>query len=627
MPLSAPTISPSGAETVVAAVAEGTIEATNTAALLAANPVAAAQAGRLMILLEGCSGAPVDSLPMALHPTGLRIDGFALPVHAGCVVANAGIVVAVCLLQLLASRVAATKLAGGILHGEGLVRYPSGTFICAIVLSQGATLSGARLVRHGENAMDAVLGIAAAVAGVVVVAWMRSGGNRSQTRAVYKLDPKTRGGCEWAWVGPGEWLSLTEYRVERWTMAFRAALPRHSDVLSLDVLLTQVAAFNAGIGGGSCRVCAFQRLVDVALALVMVGVVWKRKPYSRPLRLPMTLSAQLLLGFGALVLAVGFMRADCDGPPPAAAAPALAGGGMIMLLAAALDASSVVRVLWTGRSNRLKSAKDAVMRLLDGKVCEIRRAVVLEAVEQLLGYPPDLRAFARAYNKADASGNDVVSLHTFFEFEAEFWGLPKASPKASSARRSSLATTEVVSTFGSQFEGTVPASPSLKRKRVNANVLSQHYLDDVATPRGGGTGPRSPVSPPMGPTGGRGRRRRTGTLVGRERAGTITVDVNFVGGGSLEDLRRGGSHPRQALTRQGTSLRIDRRRRLSPLSRNSTSRFITTASTPRPTTRPSFRIPRARTGTPDVPPGLGNAREGSGTSESLVALTASRTFV
>eukprot|EP00662_Eupelagonemidae_sp_cell21_P029421 gene29421-37212_t len=196
------------------------------AGVLLASAPAAAQVGRLVALMQGgCANARVpgwvgpvapttptirgaaqgcidggggeeEELSTVFHPTGLELHGFPLPAHAGCVVGNAVLCACVCAVcHALAAAAGALLRRGHLLKGgvfafmnysalpsprmwrvdgeqglsstkhapHGLLRVPSVPVAVWVVLSQGATMAGGRLLRHGGGGA-AALGAAAVAA-------------------------------------------------------------------------------------------------------------------------------------------------------------------------------------------------------------------------------------------------------------------------------------------------------------------------------------------------------------------------------------------------------------------------------------------------------------------------------
>eukprot|EP00666_Eupelagonemidae_sp_cell4sb_P017445 gene17445-14942_t len=203
------------------------------------------------------------------------------------------------------------------------------------------------MLRHQGGLLDTVVSVAASLAGLALPLAMLRQGGISQVQAAYKLDPSAekRRWCQRMWLGPGEWLSLERSRVERWGVAFRAALPNKHAILACDVVGTQVALISAAVGGGSCAACGVARLIDAAIALCFVVLLLRRRPYARPLRLPLTVAAQLFLLIGCLALAIGYFT-DCPQRPPAhsgLASAMLTASGVAMLVALFVDGLSALR--------------------------------------------------------------------------------------------------------------------------------------------------------------------------------------------------------------------------------------------------------------------------------------------
>eukprot|EP00756_Hemistasia_phaeocysticola_P028792 Hpha_TRINITY_DN16193_c1_g7::TRINITY_DN16193_c1_g7_i4::g.3707::m.3707 len=237
-----------------------------------------------------------DELPFMLHPTGLSLPGFALPVAAGCCVGNLLLVSGVFLLHFLAT------VAWGMYRPrwsrfecQGMLKFPGAPMVAAVLLTTGSTLAGARLMRGARGAQDVALGIGSIGLGlgVVYVAYVR--GKDSQDHSVFKLDRKTmQSRCNSFWLGNGEWLSLPIVRqqVERWGTIFRSALPGESGVIAFDFFLGQLASLGAGLVQGSCGACGAQRLVDACFAAAFFSFLLYKPRFARPIRLHATLAAQ-----------------------------------------------------------------------------------------------------------------------------------------------------------------------------------------------------------------------------------------------------------------------------------------------------------------------------------------------
>eukprot|EP01065_Artemidia_motanka_P003529 TRINITY_DN11694_c0_g1_i2.p1 TRINITY_DN11694_c0_g1~~TRINITY_DN11694_c0_g1_i2.p1 ORF type:complete len:1469 (+),score=292.34 TRINITY_DN11694_c0_g1_i2:532-4407(+) len=434
-PSAAPTPEPTERE-VVAIVAMDTGEVSESAAILVGSGPAAAQAGRLVVLLEGCVSDEVpDELPqIPLHLTQVKVNGFVLPMHAGCVLANAAIIAGCAVLQLLAAEVLRLLLRKPRTWCRGAVRYPSGTFIVAIVMTQGSTLAGARLIRNAEAPMDWLLGVAAVLSGVLLPFHMLRKGRDARALSFYKLERQP--GLARYWLGPGEWLSSPEPEqyVERWGVAFRAALPGHAVLLPLDVAIAQVAMIAAGFLAKSCWACGIGRLLDCLLCGLLVEEVCRRQqPYSRPFRTPLTVLAQVFVGAGALLLAAGFFSSACkSGERPLAghdaAGPVLLCGAGLMLCVAIVDATAILRSMQTRRREVLDAALSRLVSLAN-------RGVITDMAGLREHYEREMNTRFSQYDfdavvSASAAVGGGVSLHVLIAAETDVWGrLAKLSQK------------------------------------------------------------------------------------------------------------------------------------------------------------------------------------------------------
>eukprot|EP00662_Eupelagonemidae_sp_cell21_P017533 gene17533-42002_t len=194
--------SSAGTHTTPRATQRRSLAADTAAALAVVIAPAAAQTGRLAVSPLGCrtTGAAADEqiAPLPLHPTQLRIEGAALPLHMGCIVGNAVVAAAVALLH--GAVVAALRPpCGGGGGAAAAARWPQGAAVAAAWRRDPQ--------RHHGIGLRRVAGGAASRA------------------------------CARALLADGEWLSLPEGSlppgvpagaVERWGAVFRPALPgRH----------------------------------------------------------------------------------------------------------------------------------------------------------------------------------------------------------------------------------------------------------------------------------------------------------------------------------------------------------------------------------------------------------------
>eukprot|EP00666_Eupelagonemidae_sp_cell4sb_P002464 gene2464-10679_t len=334
---------------------------------LSASAPAAAQAGRLIILTQGCrEGSRGEGhLPFLFHPTGVSLGGSALPTYAGCVVVNCVLVAAAFLLARVCALAVRIAMRRDMYTdaAEGLLRVPTAPTVAWVILSQGPTFAGAKLLLHGGGAEGVLLGTLGICGGAALVLVVLRSGQLSQRECVYKLDPAAVGPghrCTRVWLGPGEWLSLRpqkgprEKRVERWSVSFRSALPAldpdrldlRSTVLSLDLFLTQLALVSAGVGGGSCEACGAMRIVDGVIASAFVCVVVAKRPYSRQLRLPCTVASQTMLALASFILAADYFGPCSDAPPPVVGV-LLALSGVGLLLSGFLDLTAMLQTMRT----------------------------------------------------------------------------------------------------------------------------------------------------------------------------------------------------------------------------------------------------------------------------------------
>eukprot|EP01062_Namystynia_karyoxenos_P069429 TRINITY_DN6492_c0_g1_i1.p1 TRINITY_DN6492_c0_g1~~TRINITY_DN6492_c0_g1_i1.p1 ORF type:complete len:1015 (+),score=97.60 TRINITY_DN6492_c0_g1_i1:68-3046(+) len=427
-PSEAPSASPTPAPSLgkAAGVAQGAAEAGAASAVLAVSAPAAAQGGRVVILTSGCTMKEAADLPWSLHPTQLAIEGFTRPMHAGCVVANLCIVAAAAGLHFLATVVVQRAMRKRRSEARGMLRFPTVPVLVLAVLSQGSTFAGAGMIRHASAIMDVSMGIIALVVGAWLPVTVLHAGRRSQRRAVYKLDPGARSGCKRLWLGSGEWLSLPNekkvntFRVERWGIAFRAALPYKHGVLALDIALTQAVAFSAGLGGGSCQACGHMRIGDTVAALALAAVVLRQRPYSLPWRIPVTVAAQLLIATGAFILALGFLSSSCGGND-AVAAVFIAAGGLFTLVIVGLDASAALRGVQLNRRDQLTAALDRFTAIDKDGIGALSPEELRTGLRQIYGMDFAEDEFEKLFSQVDEDGSGEVDLHEFLANEHLFW--------------------------------------------------------------------------------------------------------------------------------------------------------------------------------------------------------------
>eukprot|EP01062_Namystynia_karyoxenos_P069431 TRINITY_DN6492_c0_g1_i3.p1 TRINITY_DN6492_c0_g1~~TRINITY_DN6492_c0_g1_i3.p1 ORF type:complete len:991 (+),score=100.46 TRINITY_DN6492_c0_g1_i3:68-2974(+) len=406
-----------------AGVAPGAAEAAAFALLTLSAPVAA-QSGRVVILTSDCTMKEAADPPWPLHPTQLAIEGFTRPMHAGCVVANLCIVAAAAGLHFLATVVVQRAMRKRRSEARGMLRFPTVPVLVLAVLSQGSTFAGAGMIRHASAIMDVSMGIIALVVGAWLPVTVLAAGRRSQRQAVYKLDPGARSGCKRLWLGSGEWLSLPNekkvntFRVERWGIAFRAALPYKHWVLALDIWLSQAVAFSAGLGGGSCQACGHMRIGDTVAALALAAVVLRQRPYSLPWRIPVTVAAQLLIATGAFILALGFLSSSCGGND-AVAAVFIDAGGLFTFIIVSLEATAALRGIQLSRRDLLTAALERFTAIDEDGI--VSPEELRTGLRQVYGMEFAEDEFERLFSLFDEDGSGLVDLHDFLANEHLFW--------------------------------------------------------------------------------------------------------------------------------------------------------------------------------------------------------------
>eukprot|EP01062_Namystynia_karyoxenos_P014122 TRINITY_DN15083_c0_g1_i1.p1 TRINITY_DN15083_c0_g1~~TRINITY_DN15083_c0_g1_i1.p1 ORF type:complete len:1131 (+),score=160.05 TRINITY_DN15083_c0_g1_i1:82-3393(+) len=347
--------------------AEATAEAAQAVAVFSLSPGSAAQAGRLGAVLGGCTpGVAPDELPLSLplHPTKVSLGFSAMPRHAGCIVMNTVIAGGVLLLAAVASYALSAAAQRSHTHAQALLRFPSFPLIVCCALSQGAALSGARIITHSSVAADWVLGLSAITGSFLLPCVLYRQGLKAQQLCVWKFDCQSaRSTVIRMFSGPGDWLNLPRESavLERWGGTFRSALPGKHAVLALDLFLGQVAMVSEGIGGkAECSVCTRRRVVDVVVATGFTLLLTYQRPYVRLLRLPLIAIHQVLLAAAAAVLAAEHAAGHCG--DNAAAGLLLMLSAAAQLMANCVDAGATLRSAATGRKNRLYRSLGALQQ-------------------------------------------------------------------------------------------------------------------------------------------------------------------------------------------------------------------------------------------------------------------------
>eukprot|EP01062_Namystynia_karyoxenos_P035636 TRINITY_DN26067_c0_g1_i1.p1 TRINITY_DN26067_c0_g1~~TRINITY_DN26067_c0_g1_i1.p1 ORF type:complete len:1486 (+),score=195.57 TRINITY_DN26067_c0_g1_i1:65-4459(+) len=467
-PTSVPTLTPDdGADPTSGVVAtSGTL-----AALPAASVASAAQSSRLALLAAGCTAADIskEDLPFALHPTGLEIRGQPLPKHAGCVAMAIALFCGLTVFHLGAATALSQARHVAMEHAQGMLRAPTFSMILGIVLSQGGTFCGGRLLKlSAGDVVSLILGVIAVLMGLCGTLGLLRFGRAGSQGAVYKQDRSTRGRCARSWLGPGEWLSLDHsWAVERLGGAFRAALPERHAVLALDCLTAQVAMLSAGLGGGSCSACAAGRMVDIVLSLLFTAYLLLRAPYARPVRLPLTVASQLFLAAGSGALGLGFFSPECEGgasrlPGHTAATVLLTASGVCTVLVLLLDGSAALRVMQLRRRPQLL---EAVMhfRAADADSTGLTAAQLHAVLEEQWGRRISETELQQLFKVVDTDCSGFISLREFLAAEHLFWDVGEGAPQRTPQLANSIAT-ESPLTASASIQRSVSCSTAPRRR-------------------------------------------------------------------------------------------------------------------------------------------------------------------
>eukprot|EP01062_Namystynia_karyoxenos_P040249 TRINITY_DN29365_c0_g1_i4.p1 TRINITY_DN29365_c0_g1~~TRINITY_DN29365_c0_g1_i4.p1 ORF type:complete len:1344 (+),score=98.81 TRINITY_DN29365_c0_g1_i4:85-4116(+) len=403
-------------------------------------------AGRLVAASATCERRSGDAdmeqkkkspLPRSVHVTGVKVPGFTLEAHAGCVIVNFAIACAVVGLAAAAGKALQLATGKNIWDATGMIRFPAGPCLAATVLSQGATIAGTAMIKNSEHAGDICIGLAGVLWGLAMPLTILRAGRRSQFQAVYKRD--LEGGRQGFWrhfLGPGEWVSLRRARVERWGNSFRELFPRKFWVVALDIFLSLLASISTGVAGGSCVSCGMTRVFHAALALPFVFVLVRDQPYTRPPRCPLTVVAQLLLGAASIALAYGYFDPGCDNgddplPGHQVAWPLLAAGGAVSLLTAIVAGVAALRSTMIQRRATLHAQITNAFGSPGKDGYEARSAGELKSgLEKMWGRHIPQDEFDRIYRSFNKSGKEDMELAEFLNHEHLFWSVSKPSASA-----------------------------------------------------------------------------------------------------------------------------------------------------------------------------------------------------
>eukprot|EP01062_Namystynia_karyoxenos_P001832 TRINITY_DN10630_c0_g1_i1.p1 TRINITY_DN10630_c0_g1~~TRINITY_DN10630_c0_g1_i1.p1 ORF type:complete len:1339 (+),score=186.01 TRINITY_DN10630_c0_g1_i1:77-4093(+) len=343
-------------------------------ALAAGSALSGAQAGRLIALAKGCASGVSDDVPWTLHVTQLTIGGGPLPRHSGCVVFSLATVAVLAVLQFAAAGTAAVVLKRPQLAAQAMVRCPGATIAAAVLLLQGPTFCGARLLRHNSgDAAAIIIGIVGCLIGIASPVVLQRSGSTAARMSVFKRDNQIRSSWQKQWLGSSEWVSLGEDgAVERLGPAFKVAKPRLHVYLAADLAVTLITMFGNGFGGGSCASCAAGRFVDGTLGLLFCFAILRARPYVRPFRLPMTLVAQGLLAGGAVALGAGYASPECGSssgtlPGHEVAGALLVASGVASIGITLANIGATLQNIRSKRRTRLREPVDAVWEATGGR--------------------------------------------------------------------------------------------------------------------------------------------------------------------------------------------------------------------------------------------------------------------
>eukprot|EP01062_Namystynia_karyoxenos_P013905 TRINITY_DN1499_c0_g1_i2.p1 TRINITY_DN1499_c0_g1~~TRINITY_DN1499_c0_g1_i2.p1 ORF type:complete len:1787 (+),score=222.01 TRINITY_DN1499_c0_g1_i2:70-5430(+) len=473
-PQPAPTVSPTAAVDGADAVAGTTAAIGAGVSVATVNAAAVAQAGRLVLLASGCTAGDIsqEDVPFAMHPTQLRISGVPLPQHTGCVLMTAVFVVVISGLQcggaVLLSRIKKITLS----TAQGALRCPTGSVIIAVLTMQGAAFCGARMIKLSSgDAASVGLGAVAVLGALLLPTVVLRFGSLGSRDAVFKLDRTTQGLAKW-WLGAGEWLSLDDsWAVERFGGSFRAALPELHAVLAVDVLVSVGAMLSAGFGGGSCGACAVGRIADVALCLVFVTWLVLKRPYVRPVHLPLTVAGQVLLAAGAALLAVGFLSPECEQgttgklPGHAVAGILLTISGVFAMILAVLNAGAALRVMQLKRRPQLLEAVNR-FRSADKSGEGLTAAQLHSLLEEQWQRTIGEEELQQIFKEVDTDCSGVICLKEFLASEKLFWGLGPGRERSEESNKTPL------------------IDPAAMPRTVSAPLAAGGRTFVTATPRG-----------------------------------------------------------------------------------------------------------------------------------------------
>eukprot|EP01065_Artemidia_motanka_P020277 TRINITY_DN2429_c0_g1_i5.p1 TRINITY_DN2429_c0_g1~~TRINITY_DN2429_c0_g1_i5.p1 ORF type:complete len:720 (+),score=203.42 TRINITY_DN2429_c0_g1_i5:543-2702(+) len=394
-PTAAPSAAPSVRPIIANAGTIATLDSTASVATAVAAGPAAASAARLALVAAVDCVEWQDSLPAALHPTRLRVNG---NVFSGAVVSNLGI----CLCT-----VAASALAVGLvrvfgphhsrtrnltsLDVQAALRVPAWPAFCFLVLYQGTAVSALRLVVFPDDYPSALLGVCGvavcATAPMLLHLRLRKD---VPLKALYRMDNERLSRAEEFFIGPGEWVSVSEQN--HYVARYGKLLRTYRQSCLWQLLLEFASMFCLAVVNvprtATYRDCMLVRLLS---ALVFVAQL-----LCEALNWPHVKARDNVCGFWVLGLqaaallltAVGFHMEDPDHWSFVVAGWMLVLAPVVLLGKVAADAASLLYVLKTGRRRRLQEREwELRLTLIPSSDCLSKTAVAAATPPSPLGLP------------------------------------------------------------------------------------------------------------------------------------------------------------------------------------------------------------------------------------------------
>eukprot|EP01065_Artemidia_motanka_P020489 TRINITY_DN24534_c0_g1_i1.p1 TRINITY_DN24534_c0_g1~~TRINITY_DN24534_c0_g1_i1.p1 ORF type:complete len:1126 (+),score=252.94 TRINITY_DN24534_c0_g1_i1:50-3379(+) len=234
------------------------------------------------------------------------------------------------------------------------LRFPAASIIVFLLLYHGTVFSAAGLL--GEGGLKSVVGALVLLASVVVPSVLHHRMGRYVRSCAKFAEDRQNGKVAQCLLGNGEWTSVQYGFIHRWSPVFRAFLPGKANWWLVQVYVSFVLSFAAGVTlPESLEWCAGRRLVQAA-SLAAFLVLWRKsKPYNRP----HVAICDVLLHVAQLVVlliqTVGFFR------------PEIAEGlsQTVLALTYLMMAVIVTRTLTTAASYVLRKQSGRVGRIKD----------------------------------------------------------------------------------------------------------------------------------------------------------------------------------------------------------------------------------------------------------------------